>query len=69
MHTGMISVNFSSPHNTQKENHSRHKFRCFDTGDAGPVHFGNFPNILIHIFDNKLGFFFFLLLIIIFYLD
>ncbi len=44
----------SCPHNTQKENDSRCKFRFFDTGDVGPVHFSDCPNILIHIFDNKL---------------
>ncbi len=58
----------SCPHNTQKENDSRRKFRFFDTGDVGPVHFSDCPNILIHIFYNKLAFLncFFLLPVIFF---
>lgn len=52
-----INVTLSCPHNTQKENDSRRKFtHDTDTGDVGPVHFSDYPNILIHIFDNKLAF-------------
>ncbi len=61
-------MTLSCPHNTQKENDSRRTFRFFDTGDVGPVHFSDCPNILIHIFDNKLAFLncFFLLPVIFF---